>query len=156
MPASAPATAPPPSSEPDVADVVPAPVFVDATGRRRRAIRTTAFAFIALVGAYGVAVALSFLGGPVPPNALLPIPGPPSAASGSNSTGKPDASTPHTVAAHAGSGTPTGTAPVSGLTNSPGSSQAASPSPSPSGDRRVPPGKVGKSASPGPSSGHGH
>src|SRR5262249_26565236 len=131
VPASTPATGRPAGSRPEPefavsdSDAASAPVFVDTTGRRRRAIRNTAFAFLALIAAYGVAVALSFLGGPVPPNALLPIPGPPSAASGSTSTGKPNASTQHTGAAHAGSGTPSGTTPVSGLTNAPGSPTAS-------------------------------
>jgi hypothetical protein len=139
-----------------------APVFVDATGRRGRLIRRATIAMLAVVGAYGVAVVLSFLGGPVPPNALLPFPNEPSAAaSNPASPTNPNAATSQgsTNGAHAGTGaTSPATGPLSGPSGASTSSPAASPSasPSPTSNRHIPPGHVGRTASPGPSNGHGH
>ena len=135
------------------------PVFVDTTGQRRRLIRRAAIALLAVACAYGIAVVLSFLGGPVPPNALLPIPDAPNAASSnpaspanSNATPRVNSST-----AQAGSGGGTGAVPAPDSSNAASPSRPPSPSasPSPTGNRHVPPGHVGKSASPGPSNGHG-
>lgn len=144
------------------------PVFVDATGRRRRVIRGFAIALLGIVGAYGFAVVLSFLGGPVPPNALLPLPDPPSAAVSTPAAhGNPNAATSHGSPTNTGSGNAApGTAPLSGQpgtsapsvspSTSASASAAASTSPSPTASRHVPPGHVGRSASPGPTNGHGH
>jgi hypothetical protein len=141
------------------------PVFVDATGHRRRLIRRAAIGLLAVICAYGVAVVLSFLGGPVPPNALIPLPGVPHSAPDSPaSPGTANSPTPgitgsatHTGAGNAGGGTP-GSVPTSARAGAPSPSSSLSPSasPSPTGNRHVPPGHVGRSASPGPSSGHGH
>lgn len=141
-----------------------APIFVDATGRRGRLIRRGAIAMLAVVGAYAVAVVLSFLGGPVPPNALLPFPNEPSAAaSNPASPTNPNATTSQgsSNATHAGAGansTSPGNGPLPGPSGAASSSSAASPSvsPSPTASRRTPPGHVGRTASPGSSNGHGH
>jgi hypothetical protein len=140
----------------------PAPVFVDASGQRRRLIRRAAIGLLGLTCAYGVAVVLSFLGGPVPPNALLPLPGVPNAASSNPATpSKANAPAARGTgnAAHAGPGsagtvTP-GTGPSIGRSGAPSPLPSPSASPSPTAGRRVPPGRVSKSASPGPSNGHG-
>ena len=155
------------SALPDEAEfAAPVPVFVDATGRRGRLIRRGTIAMLGIIGAYGLAVVLSFLGGPVPPNALLPFPDLQSAAPSNPASANPNgqASKGGANATHAGSGTggSTGAAPLSGPSGAPASSPApsaspaASVSPSPTGNRHVPPGHASRSASPGPTNGHGH
>ncbi|HZP51797.1 hypothetical protein [Actinocrinis sp.] len=136
------------------------PVFVDSTGRRRLVIRRVAFGLLVGACAYGVLVVVSILGGPVPPNALLPLPG---GQHGPVSAGKVTA-TPRTAATSSATAprAGTGAAPGAGTTTaaaraaaSPTAAPAASLSPSPTASRHQPPGLVGKSASPG-ASGHGH
>ena len=142
-------------------EAVSAPVFVDASGRRRRWIRRAAVGLGGILCAYGVAVALSFLGGPMPPGALLPIPGLPGASAPKGATASPGVAargaTPTTsggvLSTASGSAlkTPTpSSAPTSGL--SPLPSPSASPSPT-ARKPTVPPGQVVKSASPS-ASGH--
>ncbi|MFI5840769.1 hypothetical protein ACIA8K_13780 [Catenuloplanes sp. NPDC051500] len=50
------------------------PVFVDATGRRRKRVRRLAYAVGALCMVYTGMVGVSLAGGPVSPHALLPFP----------------------------------------------------------------------------------
>ncbi|HEU5428382.1 MAG TPA: hypothetical protein VFU74_15990 [Actinocrinis sp.] len=139
--------------------IAEAPVFVDSTGRRRRLVRRVAFGLLIGACAYGVLVVVSILGGPVPPNALLPLPG---GQHGPISAGKVTA-TPRSTATTSATATRagTGTAPGAGTTAaagraaaSPSAAPAASLSPSPTASRHQPPGLVGKSASPG-ATGHG-
>ncbi|GAA0255988.1 hypothetical protein [Cryptosporangium japonicum] len=61
-------------------DIVAAPVFVDTTGKRHRRFRTVGFLAGGVGIAYAAMLGLSFAGGPIAPNALLPIPGVPTAA----------------------------------------------------------------------------
>jgi len=49
------------------------PVFVDATGRRRRWFRLLAYGFVAAGLVYTVLVGISFVGGPVRPDTVLPF-----------------------------------------------------------------------------------
>lgn len=146
-----------------VAPPAGAPVFVDNTGRRRRRIRRAAFTLAIGACGYGVVVVISLLGGPVPPNVLLPLPGsangPASARAAASAT--PHATTPAGGGSQAtgpGSGTATGTsrpgAPVASPTpaTAPVSSAAASPSVAAS---HIPPGLASKSATPG-ATGHRH
>ena len=161
-PAETPAADGPVDAKP-VTEIRPAeaPVFVDSTGRRRRLIRRTTFGFLVGACAYGALIIVSLLGGPVPPNALLPLPG---GQHGPISAGQAT-STPHpagTAAARASAATAGAAAPGAGATAaparaaaSPTAAPAASLSPSPTASRRQPPGLVGKSASPG-ATGHGH
>src|SRR6185437_2524378 len=89
------------------------PVFVDGTGRRRRRIRRVAYGLLIGACAYGALVIASLLGGPVPPNALLPLPG---GQRSPISAGKATSSAhPATTAKRAGTGNAT-TAPGSGPT----------------------------------------
>lgn len=55
------------------------PIFVDASGRRRKLARRASVAAVAVVAGYAGLLAVSFAGGPIPPNTLLPVPGIPSA-----------------------------------------------------------------------------
>lgn len=48
------------------------PVFVDATGRRRRRLRRLGYAAAALCGGYSIMIGISLAGGPVNPQTLLP------------------------------------------------------------------------------------
>lgn len=139
---------------------VASPVFVDATGRRRRRIRRAAFGLGIAAGSYCAVVVVSLLGGPVPPNVLLPLPGvhngPASAKTATSAT--PNAAGTRTANRNAAAGPTSGAAAAA-----PGSVPAASPtaatapttaaasavaSPSASASR-VPPGLAGKSPSPG-------
>jgi hypothetical protein len=56
-----------------------APIFVDSSGQRRRLARRLSFGVIGILCGYGCLVAVSFAGGPIPPAALLPVPGMPAA-----------------------------------------------------------------------------
>jgi hypothetical protein len=56
------------------------PVFVDSTGKRRRRFRMIGFIAGGVGVVYGVMLGLSFVGGPISPHALLPVPGVPTAA----------------------------------------------------------------------------
>ncbi|WP_370369741.1 hypothetical protein [Catenulispora sp. GP43] len=51
---------------------------MDASGRRRKLARRASLAAIAVLAGYGGLLAVSFAGGPIPPKALLPVPGIPS------------------------------------------------------------------------------
>lgn len=55
-------------------------VFVDSSGRRRRRFRMLGFIAGGVGVAYGVMLGLSFVGGPISPHALLPVPGVPKTA----------------------------------------------------------------------------
>lgn len=58
------------------ADSAPSgPIFVDASGRRRKLARRASLAAVAVLAGYTGLLAVSFAGGPIPPNALLPVPG---------------------------------------------------------------------------------
>jgi hypothetical protein len=50
------------------------PVFVDATGRRRRLLRRLTYAFAGLCMVYGGLISVSLAGGPVSSSAILPVP----------------------------------------------------------------------------------
>lgn len=150
-----------------VAPPAGSPVFVDATGRRARRIRRIAVGLAIGVCGYGVVVVISLLGGPVPPNVLLPLPG---VANGPAAAQTATSATPHaTAATRAGGGNPatglgpgSGTAPAASRTGAPGASPTAATAPGTSAAAsptaaasRVPPGLAGKSATPG-ATGHRH
>ncbi|MFI5954895.1 hypothetical protein [Cryptosporangium sp. NPDC051539] len=61
-------------------DIVSVPVFVDSTGKRGRRFRTLGFIGGGIAVAYSAMLGLSFVGGPLTPNSLLPLPGVPSTA----------------------------------------------------------------------------
>lgn len=98
------------------AEPVPAgPIFVDASGRRRKLARRASLAAIAVVAGYAGLLGVSFIGGPIPPNTLLPVPGMPSekapapastsvAENGASTSGKPGG------AEHPAAARPTGSA----------------------------------------------
>ena len=69
-----------------------APVFADPTGKRKRRFRTVGFLAGGLGVAYAAMLGLSFAGGPIAPNALLPIPGVPTAAPLDLGSDEPDES----------------------------------------------------------------
>lgn len=73
-------------------EIVAAPVFVDSTGKRRRRLRTVGFLAGGIGAAYAAMLGLSFAGGPVAPNALLPIPGVPTVAPLAVAEDKPESS----------------------------------------------------------------
>jgi hypothetical protein len=143
------------------------PVFVDATGRRRRRIRTAGLIVLAAAGAYLVTLGLAFLGGPVPPAALLPINGVSGRQHGSNppvvvgTAGPIPNSSQHSATGGSsrapgvgGAGSPHTSPPPAGGSVSPSATPSAA-SASPSASRRpTPPGHVGKSGTANP--GHGH
>lgn len=58
-----------------IAVPVPAPVFVDSTGRRSRLLRHLALAFGVVLIGYAGLVSLSLAGGPISSSAVLPLPG---------------------------------------------------------------------------------
>ncbi|GAA1989030.1 hypothetical protein [Catenulispora subtropica] len=89
------------------------PIFVDASGRRRKLARRASLAAIAVVAGYAGLLAVSFAGGPIPPKALLPVPGMPAekdpapastsvAQNGAETSGKPGA-TDHSAGRPSGS-----------------------------------------------------
>jgi hypothetical protein len=132
-----------------------APVFVDATGRRRRRVRRIAVGLLAGACAYGVMVLVSLLGGPVPPNALLPLPG---SQRGPSSAVTATTQRPTSAATHADAGRTRSTpAPIVAArpAASPTTVASVAPSPSPTASRHQPPGLAGKTATPG-ATGHGH
>lgn len=55
----------------------PSPVFVDGTGRRRKGWRRLTLVLVAALCGYATLLGIGFAGGPIPPAALLPIPGVP-------------------------------------------------------------------------------
>lgn len=143
----------------------PAPVFVDASGRRRRVIRRTAIGLLGLACAYGVLVAVSLLGGPLPPGAILPIPGEPASTttSGAHGTaGTPQVDTTHRgtdptgAAAQPGVGVPSPSAAPTASGSAPAAAGSASPSATDHRSTKAP-GKPTKSPGTAPSAtGHGH
>src|SRR3954452_2612961 len=86
-----------------VDEIVHSPVFVDASGRRRAWIARTVTAFSALCCGYVAVLAVGFLGGPVPPGALLPWVAPAPTADPAPEVTQP---------ATGGSGSPNGTGPA--------------------------------------------
>lgn len=141
-------------------EAVSAPVFVDASGRRRLWIRRAAVGVSGVLCAYGVAVALSFLGGPMPPGALLPIPGIPNGSAPKSSMASAGAAAKGaTPSGRAGTTAAPGSAlktPSASSVPSAGLSPMPSASPSPTGHKpTVPPGQVSKSATPS-ATGHRH
>ncbi len=143
-----------------------AAVFVDASGRRRRLIRWLALCALALAGGYGVLIVISLLGGPVPPNALLPVPGVAGAATPTGAPGTTPATNGGSAGADGGpsSGahgprvrTSTSAAPPSptAAASSPASA-APSAAPSPTGHRPTAQPSHGRTASPTSTPGHGH
>lgn len=61
-------------------EIAPSPVFVDSTGRRKRRFRTAGYLAGGLGMAYAAMLGLSFVGGPIGPGTLLPVPGMPESA----------------------------------------------------------------------------
>jgi hypothetical protein len=131
---------------------------VDTSGKRRRWIRRGSIAVVTVLTAYGVVVALSFVGGPVPPNALLPLPGVPGAATPPGGASPAVGVGGATATASDRDGATPSPGPGAGSSGAAAPKQSASPSAtaSPTSTRRVPPGLAGKSASPGTGNGHGH
>lgn len=56
------------------------PVFVDGSGQRRKNWRRLTIAVIAALCGYACLLGIGFAGGPIPPAALLPVPGVPGRA----------------------------------------------------------------------------
>jgi hypothetical protein len=85
----------------DVIEVSAAsPVFVDATGRRRRLLRRFTLAFGGLCMIYGGLISVSLAGGPVSSSSILPLPDrketTPSPSPSPNATPTPAVATPET------------------------------------------------------------
>lgn len=77
------------------------PVFVDGSGRRRKNWRRLTIAVVAALCGYVCLLAVGFAGGPIPPAALLPIPGVPgNSAAPSTAPGNAPTGAPKTPAAH--------------------------------------------------------
>jgi hypothetical protein len=143
------------------------PIFVDASGRRRKLARRASLAAVAVLAGYTGLLAVSFAGGPIPPKELLPVPGIPagrqqapasSAPAGAAPSGKSSAdhvadrgrSTAGTSDHQAGARTG-----ASG--GSPGQSAPSEPSPTASGTApAAPPSPTGTSAAASSSSSHGN
>jgi hypothetical protein len=143
------------AAEPEAA---PAPVFVDATGRRRRvAHRLTLGLFLAAV-CYSLMVIWSLLGGPVSPDSLMPFSAPHPTHSGTKPTVSAHPSTaaagnPTTPFASAHATTPMAGAGTSAGASAPSATASASASASATGHRpTAAPGKPTSS----PTNGHGH
>jgi len=62
---------------PTPTDLPEKPVFVDPSGRRRRLVRRLAIAACALLATYTLLLCGALSGAPIPPSALLPLPGVP-------------------------------------------------------------------------------
>lgn len=80
------------------------PVFVDGSGRRRKTWRRLTIGVVAALCGYACLLGIGFAGGPIPPAALLPIPGVP--GNGPATTAPPagnasDPSSPGAAGAHA-------------------------------------------------------
>jgi hypothetical protein len=58
----------------------PAPVFVDASGRRGRKLRYLGYVAAGLTSVYAIGLGISLVGGPISPRMLLPVPGMPDTA----------------------------------------------------------------------------
>jgi hypothetical protein len=129
----------------------PMPVFVDATGRRRRTAQRIAVGAFVAAGGYSLMVLWSFLGGPVSPDTLMPFSAP-HAAPAVQSAQPSAAGTAGVVPGPSASKSSAGTVTVP--TRSPSlsaSSATASPNPSASatGHRPTSPGKSSKTSNPG-------
>lgn len=78
------------------------PVFVDTSGKRRKGWRRVTIAVVGILCGYTVLLGVSFAGGPIPPAALLPVPGVPgndAPAPAKATTGAPAGATPDTHSA---------------------------------------------------------
>jgi hypothetical protein len=144
------------------------PIFVDASGRRRKLARRASLAAVAVLAGYVGMLAVSFAGGPIPPNALLPVPGIPSgkpqlpassapagtasasaSAKSSTAAGRPAAgASDHRTGARS---TTPGGAPGQSVSSGPASTMSASSASSP-----VPPTPTGTSVATTPTAGHGN
>lgn len=82
-----------PGSVPDP-DPVAGPIFVDSSGRRRKLARRLSLVAVAVLAGYAGLLAVSFAGGPIPPNALLPVPGIPSGRQQAPSSSAPAGAVP--------------------------------------------------------------
>lgn len=136
----------------------PQPVFVDATGRRRRVAQRIAVGAFLAAGGYSLMVLWSFLGGPVSPDTLMPFSAPhaaPAVQSAQPSSAGTAGVAPGTSASKSSAGTvtiPTGSAnPSAAHATSASASATASPSPSASatGHRPTGSGKPSKTSTPG-------
>jgi hypothetical protein len=96
-----------------VDQVTHSPVFVDASGRRRRWVSWALAATAALCAGYLILLVFSFTGGPLTPRDLLPLPDPPK-----SSQPDQDAVRPTTAPSP-------GTTPAPGTTPTPGTSPGA-------------------------------
>jgi hypothetical protein len=73
---------------PTPADLPDRPVFVDPSGRRRRLVRRLAIAACALLATYTLLLCGALSGAPIPPSALLPLPGMPTTVEPTMTTGQ--------------------------------------------------------------------
>jgi hypothetical protein len=73
---------------------VAGPVFVDSSGRRRKLARRASLIAVAVLAGYVGLLAVSFAGGPIPPNALLPVPGIPAGRQQAPSSSAPAGAAP--------------------------------------------------------------
>jgi hypothetical protein len=130
----------------------PTPVFVDATGRRRRVAQRIAVGAFLAAGGYSLMVLWSFLGGPVSPDTLMPFSAP-HAAPAVQSAQPSSAATPRVAPEPSASKSSAGTVtvPTRSASSSAPASATASPSPSAAatGHRPTSPGKPSKTSTPG-------
>jgi hypothetical protein len=136
----------------------PIPVFVDATGRRRRAAQRIAVGAFLAAGGYSLMVLWSFLGGPVSPDTLMPFSAPhaaPAVQSAQPSAAGTAGVVPAPSAARSGAVTvtvPTRSASPSASSATSASASAsasANPSAAATGHRPTSPGKPSKTSTPG-------
>jgi cytoskeletal protein RodZ len=71
---------------PTPSDLPDRPVFVDPSGRRRRIVRRLAIAGCTLLATYAVLLCAALSGAPIPPSALLPLPGTPATTESTTTT----------------------------------------------------------------------
>lgn len=143
-------------------EAAPAPVFVDATGRRRRLAHRLALGVFLAAAGYSLMVIWSLLGGPVSPDSLMPFSAPhptlssakptaptlPSATAPGDPSGSSTSARATTAAAGAGASS-AAAAPSTTASSSPSASASASAT----GHRpTTAPGKPTAS----PTNGHGH
>ena len=101
------------STTPTLAKGEPAtasPVFVDSSGRRRKTWRRLTIAVVAALCGYACLLGIGFAGGPIPPAALLPIPGVPGNGPASSASPSSNAAAPSSAGAETSHGTTSGTA----------------------------------------------
>lgn len=106
-----------------------APVFVDASGRRRRMAHRVALAVFLAASVYALMVIWSLLGGPVSPNTLMPFSAPHPAASTAASA-RPSASADAGVRAAFPSASTQATRAAASAASSPTTTAASTPAPS--------------------------